>query len=406
MKLFVPLAFVGCALAVLATASHAQPPQYTVTPSVIADGAISPSTPQIIKINETAAFTMIPDDHFQFSEVSGTCPPGSSSNNGDGTWNYITGKIKEDCTVIAHFATQQFRLTVTTAGTGGGTVTSSPAGIDCGTDCSEDYDYGTVVTLTATADGNSAFFGWSGDPDCTDGVVTMDAPKSCTAAFMGLYTISTSAAPADGGRVSCSPNPVLYEETSTCTITTNPNYTLVNVSGSCGGTLAGNIYTTNAITANCMVVATFATQQFILNVTLGGNGTGTVTSSPPGIDCGDDCSENFECDTEVTLTATAGDSCTFTGWTGSGCAGTEECVVTLDQAREITATFTRNFPWTMFMPATGPGSRDAIDYVDFLPIAAHRINNATGRKTEVRISAGKSCLDLSHYLFNKADRCW
>jgi hypothetical protein len=40
-------------------------------------------------------------------------------------------------------------LTVTKAGTGTGTVTSDPPGISCGTDCSEVYADGTVVTLTA-----------------------------------------------------------------------------------------------------------------------------------------------------------------------------------------------------------------------------------------------------------------
>jgi hypothetical protein len=53
-------------------------------------------------------------------------------------------------------------LTVTTTGTGAGTVTSSPAGIDCGVDCSEAYTTGTVVTLTATPGGSSTFTGWSG----------------------------------------------------------------------------------------------------------------------------------------------------------------------------------------------------------------------------------------------------
>ncbi len=41
-----------------------------------------------------------------------------------------------------------YTLTVAKAGTGSGTVTSSPAGISCGADCSEPYNSGTVVTLT------------------------------------------------------------------------------------------------------------------------------------------------------------------------------------------------------------------------------------------------------------------
>jgi lysophospholipase L1-like esterase len=72
-------------------------------------------------------------------------------------------------------------LTVTKAGNGGGTVTSAPVGIACGADCTEEYTYGTAVTLTATPDTGSYFSSWSGDADCTDGVVTMDTAKGCTA---------------------------------------------------------------------------------------------------------------------------------------------------------------------------------------------------------------------------------
>jgi YVTN family beta-propeller protein len=74
-------------------------------------------------------------------------------------------------------------LTVAKAGTGIGTVTSSPQGITCGGTCQASFDFGTVVMLTATSDSGSFFSGWSGDADCIDGMVTLDANKSCTAVF-------------------------------------------------------------------------------------------------------------------------------------------------------------------------------------------------------------------------------
>ena len=52
-----------------------------------------------------------------------------------------------------HFLTATFTLvpvlSVMKAGSGAGTVTSNPAGIDCGTTCSAGFDQGTVVTLSA-----------------------------------------------------------------------------------------------------------------------------------------------------------------------------------------------------------------------------------------------------------------
>jgi hypothetical protein len=73
--------------------------------------------------------------------------------------------------------------TLTVTRSGAGTVTSSPAGIDCGVDCSERFFAGTVVTLTAAPAQGWTFGGWSGDSDCVDGVVTMSAQRSCVATF-------------------------------------------------------------------------------------------------------------------------------------------------------------------------------------------------------------------------------
>ena len=54
------------------------------------------------------------------------------------------------------------RLTVMKVGTGIGTVTSTPGGVACGSDCTEGYPSGTTVTLTATVAPGSRFRGWSG----------------------------------------------------------------------------------------------------------------------------------------------------------------------------------------------------------------------------------------------------
>ena len=67
-------------------------------------------------------------------------------------------------------------------------------------------------------------------------------------------------------------------------------------------------------------------------------GAGTVTSSPPGIDCGADCSEDYLDGTTVELTASAGADSTFTGWTGA-CTGSGTCTVTMSSARTVTAAF-------------------------------------------------------------------
>jgi hypothetical protein len=165
-------------------------------------------------------------------------------------------------------------LSVTKDGNGSGTVTSTPAGINCSSDCSEKFPFGTAVTLTPTASSGSSFTGWSGacsgSGDC---VVTMDADRDVT--------------------------------------------------------------------------ATFTLESYQLTVAKDGTGSGTVTSTPAGIDCGSDCSESFTYGTMVTLTATADTSNTFSGWSDA-CSGSGDCMVTMDTAKSVTATF--NPAGSVFLP--------------------------------------------------------
>ena len=79
-------------------------------------------------------------------------------------------------------------MTVSKAGTDesqGGLVTSSPAGIDCGTICSSSFSSGTSVTLTALASGDSVFVGWDGacSGTATTCTLTIDGNKAVTAIF-------------------------------------------------------------------------------------------------------------------------------------------------------------------------------------------------------------------------------
>jgi hypothetical protein len=76
-----------------------------------------------------------------------------------------------------------------------------------------------------------------------------------------------------------------------------------------------------------------------LSVSKIGSGTGVVTSNPGGIHCGSTCSNEFADGSSVTLSADADSGSVFAGWSGEGCAGTGSCVVTMSQARNVTATF-------------------------------------------------------------------
>jgi len=104
--------------------------------------------------------------------------------------NSCTVSINAARSVTANFDLKRFTLAVTIGRSifGNGTVTSSPAGINCGTACAAPYVVGTTVTLTARPAVGSVFTGWGGACTGTDPVCTavMSADKSVTANFIGL----------------------------------------------------------------------------------------------------------------------------------------------------------------------------------------------------------------------------
>lgn len=69
-----------------------------------------------------------------------------------------------------------------------------------------------------------------------------------------------------------------------------------------------------------------------------GSGEGTVSSNPAGIKCPGTCAATFAGNTTVTLTAAPSTGSSFTGWSGD-CTGTGACVVLMNAAQSVTATF-------------------------------------------------------------------
>jgi hypothetical protein len=247
----------------------------------------------------------------------------------------------------------QFQLTVSKDGTGTGTVTSSPAGINCGGDCSELYDQNTSVTLTATPSSGSSFAGWSdaGCPGTGTCVVTMSAAKSVTATFTqnppGQFTLTVQKGGSGTGTVTSGDGLINCGNDCSQTYSSGTQVSLSAAagggsrfgswSGGCSGSGACNV----TMNQDKSVTATFIAQHQ-LSVTT--DGSGTVTSSPAGIDCGATCSAVYDHGTSVTLNAAPATGWSFAGWSDPGCPGTGGCVETMDSPRSITATFTENPP--------------------------------------------------------------
>lgn len=217
--------------------------------------------------------------------------------------------------------------------------------------CTAALGWGTMPALTAVPDTYFALDTWGGVCSGT-GVCEpqMDTDQSVTATFKrvqwplqvyragaGQGTVASADSVINCGTACLAGFPVNGNVVLTAAADANSSVFTGWSGAGCPGTGPCTVPMSQAQT----VTATFALKRFGLSVTT--FGTGTVTSSSGGINCGTACGAEFDFGTAVTLTATAGSGSTFAGWAGA-CSGTGTCVVTMTQARAVTATFNLTLP--------------------------------------------------------------
>jgi len=267
-------------------------------------------------------------------------------------------------------------LTVGKAGTGKGRVTSDPPGIDCGTDCSEAYPYGMKVTLTAVPEEGfvAAWEGAGAGSKENSLTVTMDGPKTVTVRFdLVEYDLAVEKSGAGRGKVTSDPPGIdcgtdcseAYPFGTEVTLTAVPGEGSVAVWEGAGAGSKENSLTVT-VDGPKTVAVRFDLVEYDLAVEKSGAGRGKVTSDPPGIDCGTDCSETYPYGTVVTLTAVPEESSLFEGWTGA-CTG-HTCTVVMTDNQRVHAVFTER-----------ASVRPVIDYV----VPATAVSGGPGFTLEV-----------------------
>ncbi|HTU15809.1 MAG TPA: glycine-rich protein [Solirubrobacterales bacterium] len=360
------------------TASFAQGPRkLTVTRTGNGAGTVS-STPSGIACGSScnADYPFGTEVELTPAEATGSDFTGwTGACSGTGACSVTMDQVRN---VGATFTLEKLTLRLAKFENGSGSVVSSPAGIDFpagATPCDDgrcvtaQFDYGTEVTLTPTAATGSTFADWGGDcegvPSDQACVVTMDADRSAEADFV-LQKRALDVERTGSGTGGVTSAPAGIECGSTCmdefdygtevTLAADPDEhsQFTGWSGACSG-VSDCVVTMDEARE---VSAGFALEKRTLDVDRSGNGTGTVTSQPAGVECGDEC-EGIEFDhgTEVTLTANPAPTSEFAGWTGDCSGSGTTCTVTLDEARSVGAAFSLQ-KRSLTVTESGTGSGD------------------------------------------------
>ncbi|MEM1081492.1 MAG: hypothetical protein AAGH65_07905 [Pseudomonadota bacterium] len=259
------------------------------------------------------------------------------------------GKICDAGAIELQYPVNDFSLQTTLVGTGSGSLSSSPGGINCPGVCTASYPVDSVVTLTPTADSGSVFAGWSGDCSgmgaCS---VTLDQMRSVTATFnlqpVTLNVLLDTPGGAAGTVVSdpagincpgdCQQS---YPPGSSITLTATPAPgSQFNLWGGICSTSSGPVCTATlnmngGTTAQFVLVDTDP----VLSVSV--TGPGRITDSTGAIDCPGTCSASYPANSTLTLTATPDVDASFQNFTG-GCSG-QSCTVELTDDLQVGGIF-------------------------------------------------------------------
>ncbi|UZD56197.1 InlB B-repeat-containing protein [Caldimonas aquatica] len=252
---------------------------------------------------------------------------------------------------------------ITVSVSGAGRVLGTPGGIDCGVGsknvCKATFSSFTYVKLSAAPAPGATFLGWSGSCSGTGLYckVSNAFARDVRAVFSQpatvaptTYTLSTSVT--GKGTVASQPAGILCGAAGTScstsfksgtavtlTATAPAGYSFSGWSGACSGTAST---CTVSMSGARSVGAAFTQSPTTYALSVSVAGTGSVKSTPAGIDCGGSataCKSYFGAGSSVTLSAVAPQGYTFTGWKGA-CSGTSStCTVPMNGAQSVEAGF-------------------------------------------------------------------
>jgi uncharacterized repeat protein (TIGR02543 family) len=258
----------------LITASFAVD-QFTITVTQTSNGVIAPDT-TIVNYGGSQSFTITPNTGYHIVDVL----VDSISKGPVASWDFTD--VKEDHTITATFAQNEYSLTIIVApSSAAGSVSASIPG---------PYHLNDVVTLTPTANPGYTFSGWSGGLVGNPVSVTITGDLVVTATFtQDQYTLAISTV--GSGSVTKNPDQLTYTYGTVVTLaaTANTGWTFTGWSGDASGIdpsvtviMNGNRAVTATFTQNSYAVVFTETglpAETQWSATLGGNTLSSTTAT-------------------------------------------------------------------------------------------------------------------------------
>jgi Leucine-rich repeat (LRR) protein len=315
-----------------------------------------------LEINDNQLCGEIPQTLISLNSI-GVCKIANNSLNVNPSSSELINFLNQECPDWTQqnlpttncITDKHYTLTLQT--TSNGTITA-PIGLDdgiqCPSNCSEDYLENTNLTLTAQAADDFVFQQWSGDCTGTDPLLTLTITNNltCTAIFepkpTQMETHHFSITPTGNGQgtislqinhdpaIDCQPDctdDLPHQSEITLTAQADEFSQFV---GWFGDGCTSHFFLTQDTTCT----ARFDQRpQYALTIVPQGTGSGSINSVDGQIACGSSCSHAYLSGMTITLTATPDFGSSFLGWSGDCHSSTQIATVTTNRHLTCTALF-------------------------------------------------------------------
>jgi len=231
----------------------------------------------------------------------------------------------------------KYNLNISKLGSGNGYITNSANSNHY--NGLQEYNIGTQITLTVSANADSVFLGWTGDVCSGNSTVctfAMNSNINVMANFASKPRIILTQT--TGGTLTINPDKSYFEENEVATITATPTsgYTFTKWLGDCvnSGSSSTCILTMNGSKTVSALFSSNIVNVPTVNLTLAQTTGGSISSNK----------STYSLNEVATITATPTSGYTFTKWLGdcvnSGSSST--CILTMNGSKTVSALFSSN----------------------------------------------------------------
>jgi len=248
--------------------------QISITTKTNGNGSIDPLGKSLDKGN-SAVFTLIPKTGYEIDSVSGCNGSRNIENN-----TFITDKLNDNCEITAYFKPKLYTVSTKVSTDKGGSIDPIFSQVEYG----KNVKFTIIPATGYEIDRVEGCSGHFQDNQFTTGLIETNC--EVIAYFKLKQWTVTSSISGIGGEIKPISQSIQHGQTAELNLVPESGYEVNEVTGTCNGSRKDNVYTTNAVTTNCSVIASFKVKGYSIQSSIRPSGAGFIKPTLNSVEYG------------------------------------------------------------------------------------------------------------------------